>query len=841
MNWIRSFVAVWALALGLPLSAQAATQTIVGNCWAVGPPLCSATADPRPLSIFIADSGSLQAKRGEQFAVGSVPATGAVAGMFFGSSTAPAANFWHLRVKGAPAANVTFGPRDSGVTTVSNSPVQGDWTAASPARVDTVTQIQHNGVNLFEVTQTVLYVAPELRYRVIWRVRNIDPQNRTIPFVFGTSADLFIESDASRGLFADGPSRFVGGTHARSLTTGGLQEVTASQLPGEAGATPVPRWASYEEGDPFHVIRRLSNGDAFPNTINPANMDNGIGVSFDDRATAGLAPGATARYEVIWHLTRPTPLNASPQIATKELPGSHTVTLSLVDPSFNPVSGATVRYRRTGPNAVGAQSVTTNAQGLAQVTWGGTTAGVDTLLAWIDTNGDSVQDPDESAASATVRWLADNHVAGPPTVTPPAGVTPTVQANPENGEAPTFQFDQAQTASAGFAACTFDARTGRNVNLPVSATLQGGAGTISNAQLFLLDRARHNPNDLGTPLPAAALADGTAQQSGAVYAFTVPCLVSGDMWLQFTLTEGAATQTFRVPIGGLQLIDPQGVVYDGARYDAAIAAGSTPAQARVAAAIAGATARLQRLTPGGFVNVLSGDPGITPNVNPQTTGASGIFQWDVAPGTYRVLVSAPGCESAIGGPVDIPPPALDVHVRLDCGPGGDGGASSGGAGGGASGGGGSAGGGASAIDSTAPRLFALKLAPATFRVSSVRAAPATARPGRRAALGSKITFRLSERASVVLRIERRTSGRRVGATCAARKRANRAGRPCARHVLVGTLKRGTLAAGIHRLAFSGRLGAKKLATGRYRVLAVATDSAANSGEPRTAPFSIVRR
>ena len=774
MSWIRSFVAVCALALGLPASAQAATQVIVGNCWAVGPPLCSEAADPRPLSIFIADSGSLQAKRGAQFPVTGVPATAAVAGMFFGSSTAPAANFWHLRVKGAPAANVTFGPRDSEVTAVSNSPVQGAWTAASPARVDTVTQIQHNGVNLFEVTQTVLYVAPELRYRVIWRVRNIDPQNRTIPFVFGTSADLFIESDASRGLFADGPSRFVGGTNARSLTTGGLQEVTASQLPGEAGATPVARWASYEEGDPFGVIRRLGNGDAFPNTINPANMDNGVGVSFDDRATAGLAPGDTARYEVIWHVTRPTPLSASPQIATKELPGSHTVTLSLVSPSFNPVSGATVRYRRTGPNAVGAQSVTTNAQGLAQVTWDGTTAGVDTLLAWIDTNGDSVQDPDEPAASATVRWLADNHVAGPPTVTPPTGVTQTVLANPENAEAPTFQFDRAQTASAGFAACTFDERTGRNVNLPVSATLQAGAGTISDAQLFLLDRTRHNPSDLGTPLPVAALADGTAQPAGAVFAFTVPCLVSGDMWLQFTLTEGTETQTFRVPIGGLQLIDPQGVVYDGARYDVAIAAGSTPAQARAAAAHRGChrapaatdTRRVRQRPVRRSRDHAECQPA---DHGRQRHLPMGCLSRHVPRARERAR-----CQSAIGGPVDIPPPALDVHVRLDCGPGGGGGASSGGAGGGgASGGGGSAAGGGSATDSTAPRLSALKLAPATFRVSSVRAAPATVRPGRRAALGSKITFRLSERASVVLRIERRTSGRRW------ERRAPRASAPIA--------------------------------------------------------------
>ena len=327
--------------------------------------------------------------------------------------------------------------------------------------------------------------------RSSWQVRNIDPQNRTIPFVFGTSADLFIESDASHGVFIDGPSRFIGGTNAQTRVTGGLQEALTSQLPGEAAATALPRWASWEEGDPFPVTHRLSGADAFLNTINPLNMDNGVGVSFDDRATTGLAAGQTARYEVIWHLSRPTPLTASPHAATKELPGTHAVTLSLTDPASNaPVAGP-VAYRRTGVNAVGVQSTSTNASGQAQVAWAGTTPGTDTFFAWIDANANGAQDADEAAASATVTWRPDNRVAGAPTVTAPAGVSPTVQPNPENPEAPTFRFDPVQAAAAG-PECTFDQRTGRMVNLPVSATLQPGAGTISNAQLFLLDRSRHD-------------------------------------------------------------------------------------------------------------------------------------------------------------------------------------------------------------------------------------------------------------------------------------------------------------------------------------------------------------
>ena len=311
-HWTCTPLIACAIALGLPTGAHAATQVIEGL----------AAPSPRVLSVFIGDTGSLQAKRGVPV-VGQPAEPQPVAGMFFGASTAPAANFWHLRVKGGAANNLTFGPRDTTVTQVSNGPVTGDWTAASPAQVNTVMRIQHNGADLFEVIQRVLYVGPELRYRVVWDIRNISGQ--AIPFVFGTSADLFIGSDAGEGVFVATAPRFIGGRNKLSGTTGGLEEVTSSQLPGEALATPVAPWASYEEGDPFPVTRRLSSQDAFTNTINPLFMDNGVGVSFADRATTGLPVDATVRYEVIWHLSRATTAAASPvpqEIARVEPPGA---------------------------------------------------------------------------------------------------------------------------------------------------------------------------------------------------------------------------------------------------------------------------------------------------------------------------------------------------------------------------------------------------------------------------------------------------------------------------------------------------------------------------------------
>jgi len=313
VKWISSVLLAVAALLALPLSAHAVTQAILGkpSTGAVDPAVPAAAG---PVSIIIGDTGSLQAKRGSQFET--------VPGMFFGPNALPASNFWHLRVKGAPAENVTFGPRDTQVTNVSNGPVTGAYTAASPARVDTVMRA---GDNLFEVKQTILYVAPNLSYRVIWDIRNLSAQ--TIPFIFGTSADLFIESDAGEGMFIDGANRFIGGRNKFTGTIGGVAQVTSSQIPGEAAPTAVAPWASWEEGDPFPVVRRLSSQDAFLNTINPAFMDNAVGVSWNDRATAGLPAGQTARYEVIWQLSRP-PVTAQRETLTPAPPTAPATTSS---------------------------------------------------------------------------------------------------------------------------------------------------------------------------------------------------------------------------------------------------------------------------------------------------------------------------------------------------------------------------------------------------------------------------------------------------------------------------------------------------------------------------------
>ncbi len=79
---------------------------------------------------------------------------------------------------------------------------------------------------------------------------------------------------------------------------------------------------------------------------------------------------------------------------------------------------------------------------------------------------------------------------------------------------------------------------------------------------------------------------------------------------------------------------------------------------------------------GPYVPVPDGDAIMSPDnrTNPGTTGADGTFRWDVLSGWYMVAASKPGCVSEYGEPqartpaLQVPPPALNLELVLDCRP-----------------------------------------------------------------------------------------------------------------------------------------------------------------------------
>jgi hypothetical protein len=119
-------------------------------------------------------------------------------------------------------------------------------------------------------------------------------------------------------------------------------------------------------------------------------------------------------------------------------------------------------------------------------------------------------------------------------------------------------------------------------------------------------------------------------------------------------------------------------------------------------------------------------------------------------------------------------------------------------------------------DSLAPAVSGLVASPSRFAVGR-RATAVSARVAR----GTRFRFRLSEDASVRVKILRRVPGTR-----------NRFRR-------VGTLRR-QLASGSRSVRFSGRLGSKALRVGRYRAVVTATDANGNSSAPVRVSFRVVR-
>ena len=82
--------------------------------------------------------------------------------------------------------------------------------------------------------------------------------------------------------------------------------------------------------------------------------------------------------------------------------------------------------------------------------------------------------------------------------------------------------------------------------------------------------------------------------------------------------------------------------------------------------------------------------------------------------------------------------------------------------------------------------------------------------------------------------------RRVGRTCKKPSRRNRHKRRCKRFVRVRGSFTHRGAAGANSFHFSGRVGGRKLAPGRYRLVGVPRDASGKAGAAVRAKFRIIR-
>ncbi len=135
-------------------------------------------------------------------------------------------------------------------------------------------------------------------------------------------------------------------------------------------------------------------------------------------------------------------------------------------------------------------------------------------------------------------------------------------------------------------------------------------------------------------------------------------------------------------------------------------------------------------------------------------------------------------------------------------------------------------------DTTPPVVSKVSLSPSRFLISATTTAKIAT------ASGTTISYTLSEAASAALKIEKVSTGRRVGGSCVLATHANRKAKSCLRYTSFGTLKR-TGAAGANTVAFSGRVGSTALLHGSYRVSVTATDAAKNVSKSATAFFTVL--
>lgn len=144
-------------------------------------------------------------------------------------------------------------------------------------------------------------------------------------------------------------------------------------------------------------------------------------------------------------------------------------------------------------------------------------------------------------------------------------------------------------------------------------------------------------------------------------------------------------------------------------------------------------------------------------------------------------------------------------------------------------------------DRTAPTLTA-SLSTKAFAVGKAPTAKSAAKKRKKSTkpTSTRIRYSTSEAATVRFAIQRKTTGRKSGKKCVAYKRKLRKKRKCTRYVAAGTLTRKREAAGSAVLTFTGRVGRKALARGRYRLTIAATDAAGNRSKAKVLTFSIVK-
>jgi hypothetical protein len=310
-------------------------------------------------------------------------------------------------------------------TFVEQGPATGSGTVAEPYADVTKFKVRDAGTSkdYALVTDKTTYVNGEPQFTSTYTVENITGKggetapSATLYFHAIYAGDLFVANDDhGTGVFLGGPPRFIGGQNPNTGTLGGFIEAT-------------PAWSNWQEGfwdgpEPYEPTIPEDKGiwnavrtsaaatSVFNNTIDPNLIDNGAGVSWDDHLTSGLAPGTSASYSIVNRSQVPTALGVQPVSQSHTVGQTATITVTATDNVGNPYPNRSLVYSIGGANPKSG-SVTTNASGVATISYVGTAAGLDTMQMFLDLAGTGVQASQDPAAAAQITWAP-----APPAPTP---------------------------------------------------------------------------------------------------------------------------------------------------------------------------------------------------------------------------------------------------------------------------------------------------------------------------------------------------------------------------------------------------------------------------------------
>jgi hypothetical protein len=418
--WTPAGTAMKALTATLVLAAAASSSLAASSAGAV-------TLPGAPLIVSIGPEGQCQSHypdAGNDF----FPPTGALGdcGFFLGFPKSGNPTALREKVFGFAGAN---GP---GLGTTEYTPVDpgsatGAGTSSDPYELVSSFKVSDatSKLDYALITETTTYVNGDTQFTSRFDVENVtgqsvagltpDPVSATLRFHAIYAGDLSTDSsDFGVGVLQTGPPRFVGGQNDAAGVLGGFVEA----------APPSPAWTDYQVGcwdavpEPFgrcpttspadHGIWsavRAASGEAavFNDDVDANLIDNAVGVSWDDQLKTGLAPGAHASYSIVNRAQAPSSLSVAPATQAHRVGETATIAVTAKNTAGVPYANRPLVYSIGAANPKSG-SVTTDASGVATISYVGTAPGADTVQMFLDLAGTGVQTVQDPASAAQVAW-----------------------------------------------------------------------------------------------------------------------------------------------------------------------------------------------------------------------------------------------------------------------------------------------------------------------------------------------------------------------------------------------------------------------------------------------------